>query len=62
MFVIKSPLGTYLADSEHPSSYTDDPTKAQQFKFYLQARELAFDSERVVWQTGDFDAVAKVVK
>jgi hypothetical protein len=50
MFVIKSAVDTYVADSNQPSSYTDDPTKAQQFRFYLQARELAFDSERVVWQ------------
>jgi hypothetical protein len=50
MFVIKSAVNTYLADIDQPSSYTDDPTKAQQFRFYMQARELAFDSERVVWQ------------
>lgn len=48
-FVIKSAVDTYLADQcKCPTSYTDDPTKAQRFRFYTQARELAFDSERVV--------------
>lgn len=56
MFVIKTPLDTYLADQDkHTESYTDDPTKAQQFRFYLSARELAFDSERVVWQETESD-------
>ena len=50
MFVIKTPLDTYLADETQPQSYTTDPNKAQLFRFYSQARELAFDSERVIWQ------------
>lgn len=48
-WVIKSSLNTYMADQcKCNTSYTDDPHKAQQFRFYLEAREIAFDSERVV--------------
>lgn len=48
-FVIKSAVDTYLSDKDKClESYTDDPAKAQRFRFYLEAKELAFDSERVV--------------
>lgn len=48
-WLIKSGVGTYLSDQckckEH---YTDNPYEAQRFSHYLDARELAFDSEQVV--------------